>query len=343
MGTVPPRRDSAVRFQRNNKMNVAIPALLIFVITVLLIEMFLYSYRLMRHPDRAVIRKRLRTIPSDTTVEGALDSDIVRKRVLSDVPALNQLLLRVTAITRLDRLAQQANTRYPVGVFILLAIVLASVGFLAFSYVTENRWLCVIISALLGAAPFLWLLNKKQKRMQKFQAQLPEALDMISRSMKAGHAFTTGMRLAADEFDDPLGTELSYTLDEINFGVSVPDALKSLVRRLDCQDLNFFAVSVILQRETGGNLAEIIEKIAHLIRERFKLLQKIKTLSAEGRLSAIILACIPFVVAGILYFKNPEYIMVLYTDPTGRIMATVVLFMMILGIYVMKRIVNIKV
>jgi tight adherence protein B len=343
MGTVPPRRDSAVRFQRNKKMNIAIPALLIFVITVLVIEMFLYSYRLMRHPDRAVIRKKLRRIRSNTPVEGALDSGILRTRVFSDVPALNQLLLRVIGITRLDRLAQQANTRYPVGVFILLAIVLASTGFLAFSYVTEKRLLCVIISALLGAAPFLYLLNKKQKRMQKFQAQLPEALDMISRSMKAGHAFTTGMRLAADEFDDPLGTELSYTLDEINFGVSVPDALKSLVRRLNCKDLNFFVVSVILQRETGGNLAEIIEKIAHLIRERFKLLDKIKTLSAEGRLSAIILACIPFVVAGILYFKNPTYIMVLYTDPTGRIMATVVLCMVILGIYIMKRIVNIKV
>ena len=324
-------------------MNIVIPALLIFVVTVLVIEMFLYSYRLMRHPYRAVILKILRKIPSDTTVEGTLDSNIVRKRVLSDIPALNQLLLRVTAITRLNRLAQQADTRYPVGVFILLAIVLASTGFLAFSYVTENRWLCVIISALLGAAPFLYLLNKKRKRMQKYQSQLPEALDMISRSMKAGHAFTTGMRLAADEFDDPLGTELNYTLDEINFGVSVPDALKNLVRRLDCQDLNFFVVAVILQRETGGNLAEIIEKIAHLIRERFKLLDKIKTLSAEGRLSAIILACIPFVVAGILYFKNPTYIMVLYTDPTGRMLAAVVLFMMILGIYVMKRIVNIKV
>lgn len=324
-------------------MNIVIPALLIFVVTVLVIEMFLYSYRLMRHPDRAVIRKKLKRIPSNKSVEGALDSNILRKRVLSDVPALNQFLLRIIGIKRLDRLAQQANTRYPVGVFILLALVLASTGFLAFWYITENRGLCVIISALLFAAPFLYLLNKKRKRMQKFQVQLPEALDMISRSMKAGHAFTTGMRLAADEFDDPLGTELNYTLDEINFGVSVPDALKNLVQRLDCQDLNFFVVAVILQRETGGNLAEIIEKIAHLIRERFKLLDKIKTLSAEGRLSAIILTCIPFVVAGILYFKNPKYIMVLYTDPTGRIMAAVVLFLMILGIYIMKRIVSIKV
>ncbi len=325
-------------------MDIVIPALLIFVVTVLVIEMFLYSYRLMRHPDRAVIRKKLRKIPSDTTVEGELDSGILRTRVFSDIPALNQLLSRVIGITRLDRLIQQSNTRYPVGVFMLLALVLASTGFLTFFwYVTENRWVCVIISALLGAAPFLYLLHKKQKRMRKFQAQLPEALDMISRSMKAGHAFTTGMRLAADEFDDPLGTELSYTLDEINFGVSVPDALKSLVRRLNCKDLNFFVVSVILQRETGGNLAEIIEKLAHLIRERFKLLDKIKTLSAEGRLSAIILTCIPFVVAGILYFKNPKYIMVLYTDPTGRIMAAVVLCMVILGIYIMKRIVNIKV
>jgi tight adherence protein B len=152
-----------LRFQRNKKMNIFIYALVIFIVTVVVIEMFLYSYRTMHHPDRAAIRKKLKRIPSNKSVEGALDSDILRKRVLSDVPALNQLLLRIIGIKRLDRLAQQANTRFPVGVFILLALVFASTGFLALWYVTENGGLCVIISALLGAAPFLYLLNKKQK------------------------------------------------------------------------------------------------------------------------------------------------------------------------------------
>jgi tight adherence protein B len=207
----------------------------------------------------------------------------------------------------------------------------------------ENRIASAGIALLLGAVPFVYLTNKKIKRMQKFQAQLPEALDMIARSMKAGHAFSTGMRLAADEFGDPLGPELAYTLDEINFGVRVHDALKNFARRVDCQDLNFFVVSVILQRETGGNLAEIIESIAHLIRERFKLLDRIRTLSAEGKLSAVILALIPFVVAGVLYFRNRQYITVLVSDPVGKVMLGVVAVLMVIGIYTMKRIIDIKV
>jgi tight adherence protein B len=321
---------------------IIIPAVLIFVITVVVIEMSLYAYRTVRHPDRAKIRQRLRTMPSKK-LETEPTRDVLRKSVLSDVPLLHELLRRMTGIERLDRLRHHANARYPIGFFILLAFVLALIGFSVSSYMMENRLASLAISALLLAAPFLYLVNKKQKRTKKFQTQLPEALDMISRSMKAGHAFTTGMRLAADEFDDPLGPELSYALDEINFGVSVPEALRNLGERVDSQDLNFFIVSVILQRETGGNLAEIIESIAHLIRERFKLLDKIKALSAEGKISAIILCCLPFIVVFFLYFRNASYIMTLFRDPTGKIMVGVALCMMILGAYIMKRIINIKV
>jgi tight adherence protein B len=208
---------------------------------------------------------------------------------------------------------------------------------------TGNIALSWIALVVLGSIPFAYLINKKHKRMKRFESQLPEGLDMIARSMKAGHAFTTGMRLAADEFDDPLGPELDYTLEEINFGVSVPDALRNLVNRVDCPDLNFFAVSVILQRETGGNLAEIIESIAHLIRERFKLLGKIKALCAEGKMSAIILAAIPFFVAAAIYVLHPKYIITLVREPAGRIMVVVALCMMVFGAFVMKRIIKIKV
>jgi tight adherence protein B len=324
-------------------MDIVLPALLIFCITVIVIELSLYAYRALQHPDRPSIRKRLKTISSKASETRKSDSDIIRKKSLSGVPLLNYILLRVTGIERLYRLAQQANTRYSVGVFILFSILLAGIGFFVAFRWAKIAVLAAIIAAFIGALPFLYLIIKKQKRMAKFQAQLPEALDMIARSMRAGHAFTTGMKLAADEFGDPLGPEFRYTLEEINFGVSVSDALNNLVDRVDCQDLNFFVVSVILQRETGGNLAEIMEKIAHLIRERFKLLDKIRTLSAEGKLSAVILTAIPFVVATAVYIMNRTYISILWTDPAGRIMVAGAIVLMFMGFYVMIRIIKIKV
>ncbi|MCK4605299.1 MAG: type II secretion system F family protein, partial [Deltaproteobacteria bacterium] len=158
-----------------------------------------------------------------------------------------------------------------------------------------------------------------------------------------GLAFPSAMKLAADEFDDPLGPEFHETLNEINFGVSVGDALKNLADRIDCPDLKYFVISVILQRETGGNLAEIIESIAYIIRERFKLKGKIRILSAEGKLSAIILVAIPFLVIIALRFLNPDYINVLFFDPTGKIIAGIAAFMMAIGIIVMIKTVKIKV
>ncbi|MBW1860595.1 MAG: type II secretion system F family protein [Deltaproteobacteria bacterium] len=331
--------------------------------------MFLYAFRTLRHPDRPNIRKRLKTISSRAGETILTDSDIVRKTTLSGIPLLNQILRSVIGIDRLYRLAQQANTRFSVGVFILLAIVLAVAGFVGAFYWAGGVIIPAILGGICATFPFFYLYIKKQKRMAKFQAQLPEALDMIARSMRAGHAFSTGMRLAADEFADPLGPEFSYALDEVNFGVSMPDALVNLVDRVDCPDLNFFVVSVILQRETGGfvvsvilqretggNLAEIMEKIAHLIRERFKLLDRIQTLSAEGKLSAVILSCIPIFVAGILFFLNREYISLLWTDPLnreyisllwtdplGKKMVAFAVIMMVFGFYVMRRIIRIKV
>lgn len=179
--------------------------------------------------------------------------------------------------------------------------------------------------------------------MKKFQTQLPEALDLMARSLRAGHAFSTGMKLAAEEFEDPLGPEFSVTLDEINFGLGVPEALNNFVNRIECPDLNFFIVAVILQRETGGNLAEIMENIAHLIRERFKLYGKIRTLAAEGKLSMWVLLALPFFIIGALFVVNPEYIKILFIEPAGRIMCGIALFMMFIGYLVMRRMVNIEV
>ncbi|MDP2268988.1 MAG: type II secretion system F family protein, partial [Deltaproteobacteria bacterium] len=181
------------------------------------------------------------------------------------------------------------------------------------------------------------------KRIRLFEEQLPEALDMLARSLKAGHAFTGGLKMVGEEFSDPAGTEFSKIVDEINFGVAYDDALKNLAKRIESDDLKLFVISVIIQRTSGGNLAEILESIGHLIRERFKLRGHVQTLSAEARLSAYILLGLPFAIGLLLYVVNPSYIGLLFEDPIGHVMLAGAGVMMALGVIVMKRMVKIKV
>jgi tight adherence protein B len=200
------------------------------------------------------------------------------------------------------------------------------------------------MSAAIGAGvPFLYLYVKKQRRMQKFERQLPDTLEMIARALKAGHAFTGGLQMAAEEFDDPAGTEFGKTLEEINFGIAVPEALKGLAERVNCPDLKFFVVAVLIQRETGGNLAEIMENLAYLIRERFKLHGKVKVLASEGKFSAFVLVVIPFLLFLYFYINQRDYIMLLYTDPMGRAMVAGALVMMVTGTLIMRRMVRIRI
>jgi tight adherence protein B len=322
-------------------MKLIFAALIIFILTVFVIEMLFYAYRIIRHPHRTRIRRRLRALTSDEIVHEG--TDITRRRVLSDVPLFNRILWKVAGVERLDRLLQHADAQYPLGVFILLSIVLGFVGFLGCQTLRGDHALSFVIAMILGLLPFAYLIIKKKRRMDKFQKQFPEALELIARALKAGHAFPSGMKLAADEFDSPLGTEFEETLNEINFGLSVTDALKNFSERVDCTELKYFVVSVILQRETGGNLAEIIENLALIIRERFKLRGRIRVLSAEGRFSATLLVALPVLAIIALRFLNPDYVNTLFSQPAGQIMAGAAGLMMVIGILVIRRIVNFRV
>jgi tight adherence protein B len=313
----------------------------IFLSVVLLIEGGYFVFRSIRRPEVKGVRRRLRSLSPESYGEETID--ILRKRELSQVPWLNRLLQRFRWTGRMNRLLEQADTQRPLGFFILLSLSLAAAGFLVVSWMTSNRLISIPAAVILGLVPFFHIYSKKRRRMEKFQRQLPEALDLIARSLKAGHAFTGGLKVVIDEFDDPIGTEFDTTLNEINFGAGVNDALKNLSDRVDCPDLRFFVISVIIQRETGGNLAEILESISYLIRERFKLQGHIRTLSAEGKLSAIILGALPFVVAFLLYLINRDYIMTLFVDPLGRIMALYAVIMMVMGILVMRKMIRIQV
>jgi tight adherence protein B len=311
----------------------------IFILTLILIEGGYYLLKRIKNPEKREVLRRLRGF-SSTRYENEI-IDIMRKSLLSEVPWLNQVLLGLRWTDKLNRLLEQADTQYTLGVFVLLSILMASAGFVIGSWLAPR--LIIPLALFLGMMPFLYIYFKKKRRMEKFQRQLPEALDLIARALKAGHPFTGGLRMVADELGDPIGTEFEKILNEINFGVGIAEALKNLAHRVECPNLKFFIVSVVIQRETGGNLAEILAKIAALIRERFNLQNRVQVLSAEGKLSAIILITIPFFIALALSIINPGYIKTLIIDPVGKRLVGFAFIMMIIGIFVMKRMIQIKV
>ena len=314
---------------------------IIFFVSLVVIELLSYAYRSFRSPDRAKILKRLRK--SIYTEDKQAGTDIIKKRVLSEIPFLNRLLINTPGMLKLDHLISQANAKYPIGFFVLFALFLAFLGFMLGMLLIKNQFAALGLFVLGGLMPFAYLVILKRRRIAKFKRQLPEALDLMARALKAGHAFTNGMKLAADQFDDPLGPEFAEVLDEINFGVSVPEALRNLAKRIDCPEIKYFVVGVILQRETGGNLAELMGILSYLIREKFKFEGKVRTLSAEGRLSAVILIALPFLIAGWLQFSNPKYLSTLFMDPIGKVMIIGAVLLMIIGIFVMKKMVKIEV
>jgi tight adherence protein B len=322
-------------------MNLWSIGIVIFVATIIIIELLRYAFRHFNTVKRSRVKKR---IEKYTFIESADEElDILKKRVYSDVPFLNRLLHGIFFIRSLDRLIMQANAKLPVGFFILLSLLLFALGYWGLTVATANKYL-PLAGGLCGfLAPFVYLRGLKASRIKKFQQQLPEGLDLIARSLKAGHAFTSGMKLAADEFSDPLGTEFHDTLEEINFGVSTQQALRDLAARIDCPEIKYFTVAVILQRETGGNLAELLEGLAQLMRKKVKFDGKVRSLAAEGKLTAIILVIVPFLMALYLELNTPGYLEVFFTHPIGKILLVSFSTLMILGIIVLKKMVDIKV
>lgn len=287
------------------------------------------------------VKNRLKAFALSDTDAETIDL-VLRESSMSEVPWFNRFLENMHWAASLNKLIKQADAKGSAGIYLLACALCALVGYYV-GTLSDRLWISLVGAGMLGYAPLMHLNNLKRKRMDHFQKQLPEALDLMARALKAGHTFGGGMRMVADEFDDPIGSEFGQTLDEINYGMDVNKALRGLLNRVDCTDLKFFVVSVNIQRETGGNLAEIIGKIAELVRERFALYGKIKVLSAEGRISAIILTALPFLLATILYFANADYISLLWTRKIGLSMIWTAGVSMTIGVAVIRKIIQIKV
>lgn len=318
----------------------ALIALGIFGTILLFLQGCVLLHRMMapRGKDRAVERIQKWSAP-----EVAVELDIVRKELLSDIPWLHDLLITMRRFQPLRLLHRQADCRVPLGIFVLATPLLALGALLLAISMHQALLLAFLLAVVLGALPAGYLFWLKSQRMKKFERQLPEALELVSRALRAGHAFSVGLKLVGDEAADPIGIEFRRVFDEVSMGVAIPQALKNMTDRLDCVDLRFFVTAVLVQRETGGNLAEIIDSLAGLIRRRFELQLKVTALSAEGRFSGIVLFCLPLVVGSVLYLMNPEYMSILFTDPIGQNMLMVGSFLMVIGAIVMKRMVAIKV
>lgn len=322
-------------------------ALGIFITVVLLFEGLYYfirsKSRSVRDQQRVTERLQSWTERPDLNV----NEDLVLKEAYSEIPWLNALLIKLTERQYFDWFTKahaQAKASYSLSVYVLASVFLAVLGGLMGS--RAIFWQPYIMLGCAGTAMLLpWghLYYRKWHRLGEIHRQLPDALELIGRALRAGHALFVGMKMVGSELRDPIAGEFQRGFDEISMGMSVPESMGHLADRVELMDVKFFVTSVNIQRETGGNLAEIIDSLGRLIRKRFELKKKVKALSAEGRISAVILMSLPFVMALVIHLLNPEYLAPLFSDSLGQTMVGAAVTMMIIGGIVMKRMIAIKV
>jgi tight adherence protein B len=318
-------------------------AIIIFLSVLLLIEAVYLSWKNLRDPEAQKVNKRLRILSAGGIRPGG-QLNILRKRDLSKVSSINTLLMKLPRIRKLDRLIVQSGSKLNAARFLLITIVSATAGALDCWWFSQKQIILSVVGMLaFGILPLLYLVYKKKKRLQRFEAQLPEALDLIVRALRSGHAFNRTLQMIAEEMPDPIGSEFSTTFDEINYGLSVKEALENLSSRLDSTDLKYFTIAVLIQRESGGNLAEILEKTSYVIRERFKLFGKIRVLAAQGKLSGWILCLLPVALGAILSILFPEFTTPLFNDPIGPYLIYCGMILMAFGVLSMWKIIKIEV
>ncbi|MBA3965947.1 MAG: type II secretion system F family protein [Nitrospirales bacterium] len=317
----------------------------IFLSIILFVEGAYYCYHQYVNPQNRNLKRRLRggsgkpgDLQKTTEAPG-----IFRNRKMSEIEWIQNLLASMTNLGGIEKLLQQANSQMSIGVFFLLSGVLGAAGLLIATFKDYGVFPAIGLGLFGLFLPRLYFKRKRKRRYKEFERQLPEALDLMARALRAGHAFSVGMKMIGDEFADPIGPEFSRTVEEISFGIDVPQAMNNLNGRVISTDLKFFVTALVVQRETGGNLAEIIEAISRLIRQRFELLGRVKALSAEGRMSGIILFCMPIVMSILLWFLNEAYMRILIEDEMGQMMALGSGLLMLVGAYVMKNMCDIKV
>ena len=262
---------------------------------------------------------------------------------LSNVRVMEVVLSRAKGVSGpLETLITQSGLKMTVGTLLMLSLLLAAVGFVVVKTLTYYTYLGLMAATLFGMLPYLVVRHARSRRMQLFEEQFPESIELIARALRAGHAFPTGLQMVADEILDPVGAEFKLVYDRQNFGMSLNDALKGLAERVPILDAKFFATAVLTQRETGGNLSEVLDNLAGVIRERFKVKRQVRVVTAHGRITGWILAALPPALALILTFVSPQHMKTMITDPVGIQMLAVGGTMQAIGTLIIRKLVNIR-
>ncbi|MGE5095477.1 MAG: type II secretion system F family protein [Betaproteobacteria bacterium] len=283
---------------------------------------------------------RLRAISAGDSARG--QSQLLRRRGVSEIPSLERMLLRVPRIHALDRFIVQSGLDLTVSTFASLTLLAAAATFALSLFLGAPAWLALILAAIALALWLSFVQYQRVRRMHAIDRQLPDVLDLMARAMQAGHAFSSALQLAGTDGPRPIATEFQTTFDEINYGMPLEQALQNLAARVNSEYLRFFVVSVLIQQETGGNLSDILISIATLIRERLNLAAHVRVLSTEGRISAWVLVLLPFILAFVIWIINPPFISQLWTDPLGLRVLGLVLVLMAIGTWWMRQMVHFR-
>lgn len=318
-----------------------IVSLLVFVAVLLLAEALRQFWQARRGQAAMRLQNRLEQLARNVNVDG--QRSLLKQGKLSELPVLSRLLGQTAVARGLERYIAQAGISWSVGSLLLASATAAGIGVLVSSVAAASVSFCLAAAASLGLLPWSWVFRSRVKRLHKLQQQLPNALDLITRAMRAGHALPLGIQLLSEEMPEPIASEFRLIHEQVSFGVSMEQALNNLSERVPLADYRYFTVSVLIQRQSGGNLTEVLGNLSKLIRERLKLLARVKVLSSEGRMSAWTLTVLPFALGALLYASNPEFMRPLWSDPMGRSMLQTLLSMMLAGVVVLVRIIKIRV
>jgi tight adherence protein B len=309
----------------------------VFVLVVVLVVVPYYML-VVREEQKLIDRLKPRTAAS-RVLKGVLKQE----EKMSSVEPLDQALRRAATLTApIQRLIDQSGVRFNVGTFLMVTVTLPIAGFVIATIATGYMLAGLAAVLVLAPLPYFYVRRAVKTRMYKFEEQFPEAIDLVARALRAGHALPTGLGMVADEMPAPVGTEFRKLYDEQNFGLTMSDAMRNFAARIPVLDARFFVTAVMTQREAGGNLAEVLDNLAAVIRERFKVKRQVRVISAHGRITGWVLAALPPSVAVASFIMSPYHIPTLLGDPLGIRMIIAAGVMQVIGTLVIRKIVDIE-
>jgi tight adherence protein B len=292
---------------------------------------------------RTLLNERLAEAIRSSAHSTDTDVQLAREELLSEIPWMNRTLVKLEISSRVKRMIDQADLQITVMRLVLFSLTAGVLAFLAVSMITTSYLLMGFCAVLATVMPFFYIARTRKKRLKRFLQLLPDALDLMSRGLSAGHAFTESLHMVATEMPEPIASEFRKTYEEQNLGLSLKLALENFVQRMPILDLRMCVTAVLIQRETGGNLSELLEKVAHTIRERFRIMEDLKTLTLSSRWSAWLLCALPILLAIYISVMNPTYMDVMWRDPRGHKLLAVAGIMQVLGMLMVQKIMKIKI